>query len=277
MRTLLILCTLLLLSGAHAHAEIDFTPARNIVSCGPNTVYFVYNNDIQPDLLFWDFGDGTASSVSNPSHYYNDPGVYTVKLVVIKNNVRDSVVKEGFVTILPAPLAQLIVKKGSEDRVNEFLFISTSLHNADSFNRVFWMIGADSLDGDTVKHLFKVEGEYEIKLTVINNKGCSDESTTRIKVTNNQIEPVGMDEEMLTGASVFPNPAVNQVEINLPEGYLAAPVVQLMDATGRMYTTSYRQDSRKITVDTSLLTAGVYQLILSVGTERAVKRLVVMH
>lgn len=53
----------------------------------------------------WDFGDGTISNVVNPSHTYNNPGTYTVKLYLIDNtqtcgNILDSIsqtveVKDG--------------------------------------------------------------------------------------------------------------------------------------------------------------------------------------
>lgn len=33
------------------------------------------------DSIFWDFGDGNTSTLSNPSHSYNDPGEYPVQLI----------------------------------------------------------------------------------------------------------------------------------------------------------------------------------------------------
>jgi PKD repeat protein len=33
----------------------------------------------------WDFGDGTTSTISNPKHYYKNPGNYTVTLTAKKD------------------------------------------------------------------------------------------------------------------------------------------------------------------------------------------------
>ena len=43
-----------------------------------------YGND--PNVFYWDFGDGTTSSEENPSHQYNEPGNYTVSLTIIDSN-----------------------------------------------------------------------------------------------------------------------------------------------------------------------------------------------
>lgn len=51
------------------------------VICAPEEVSFV-NNSIEGDIFFWDFGDNTTSNEKDPKHFYQDPGVYTVKLVV---------------------------------------------------------------------------------------------------------------------------------------------------------------------------------------------------
>jgi len=43
-----------------------------------------YGND--PNEFYWDFGDGTTSSEENPSHQYDEPGIYTVNLTIIDSN-----------------------------------------------------------------------------------------------------------------------------------------------------------------------------------------------
>lgn len=39
------------------------------------------------DVFYWDFGDGTNDTVSNPTHYFTTPGTYTVMLVAIDTTV----------------------------------------------------------------------------------------------------------------------------------------------------------------------------------------------
>lgn len=62
-------------------AVADFTTPAYI--CFPDTVHFV--NIGRGDSFLWDFGDGTLSSLPSPSHYYNQPGIYDVKLIAYKN------------------------------------------------------------------------------------------------------------------------------------------------------------------------------------------------
>ncbi len=48
--------------------------------CIPQSVYFD-NNSLNANSFFWDFGDGTTSSVYEPIHAYTTPGTYDVLLV----------------------------------------------------------------------------------------------------------------------------------------------------------------------------------------------------
>jgi PKD repeat protein len=60
----------------------------------------------EPDTWFWDFGDGTTSTVQNPQHTYSDPGSYTVSLTATGPEGSDTEVKEDFITVYP-PLYSL--------------------------------------------------------------------------------------------------------------------------------------------------------------------------
>ncbi len=54
-----------------------------------------------PDSLYWDFDDGTTSTLLNPSHTFSTPRKYNVKLFVKNCFNTDTIVKE--VTIFPPP------------------------------------------------------------------------------------------------------------------------------------------------------------------------------
>lgn len=53
--------------------------------CIPDPVVF-QNNSANGNSFFWDFGDGTTSTLINPSHVYTSAGQYTVSLLVIDTN-----------------------------------------------------------------------------------------------------------------------------------------------------------------------------------------------
>lgn len=56
----------------------------------PSTVKFVGSNSYDPDGVItnylWDFGDGTNSTLANPTHVYSTAGTYTATLLVTDNS-----------------------------------------------------------------------------------------------------------------------------------------------------------------------------------------------
>ncbi len=48
----------------------------------------------------WDFGDGTTSTESDPSHIYSQSGIYNVQLIVTNNSSSDIIIQEIVVIII---------------------------------------------------------------------------------------------------------------------------------------------------------------------------------
>ena len=61
----------------HPRAQYSFTYSSYTVTFN--------NSSIDADNYYWDFGDGTSSTVKNPTHTYNGQGPYDVVLVVDKH------------------------------------------------------------------------------------------------------------------------------------------------------------------------------------------------
>jgi gliding motility-associated-like protein len=147
--------------------------------CGaPLTVQFTDTSKGPGPLAYeWNFGDGSTSVSANPAHAFTQPGVYTVRLVVVSpQGCRDTVTKPQLVTVgsttsFTAP-AQACA--GSE-----LTFVNTSMPVPTS---VVWTFG----DGTTstvqnpVKS-FPTPGTYEVKL-VNRFEGCSDSVTKTIVI-----------------------------------------------------------------------------------------------
>jgi gliding motility-associated-like protein len=62
----------------------------------PTTFQGITN--VAPDSWYWDFGDPASGAKNyatdaNPSHFYNTPGIYTVKMITLYQGVYDTVVK----------------------------------------------------------------------------------------------------------------------------------------------------------------------------------------
>ncbi|MBU0763439.1 MAG: PKD domain-containing protein, partial [Bacteroidetes bacterium] len=88
-------------------ADFDQPP----VACVPYTVNF-NNNSINATSYYWDFGDNTSSSDTEPIHVYTEPGTYTITLIGYNSqtcNQNDTIVR------------QIQVLSNSVDTLSEFL------------------------------------------------------------------------------------------------------------------------------------------------------------
>ncbi len=124
----------------------------------------------------WDFGDGGAAYVENPTYQYTVPGVYKVKLTIVTNDgCPDS--STTTVKVGAHPVINFSADKVTACRSDIVSFTNLSTPVNTPLNPVVWSFG----DGDTSSlqnpsHKFRDTGYYSIQLKV-NNNGCVDSST----------------------------------------------------------------------------------------------------
>ncbi len=86
----------------------NFSATQTVACTLPVTIQF-NNTTANGSTYTWDFGDGTTSTVSNPSHTYTVAGMYNVSLNAIgcSGSTNDSEVKNNYIVINPltAPTA----------------------------------------------------------------------------------------------------------------------------------------------------------------------------
>jgi len=77
-----------------------FAAAPTQQSCPPLTVSFTNQSSANVTDWQWDFGDGSTSSIPNPSKVYNIPGNYDVRLVVATSQgCRDTLTLPGLIDL----------------------------------------------------------------------------------------------------------------------------------------------------------------------------------
>ncbi len=78
------------------------------------------------DTFHWDFGDGNTSTDMNPTHTYNDAGVYDVTLTATANGVPAEATQVGAVSILPDREVPYLLADGGdfESNFNDFIAIN---------------------------------------------------------------------------------------------------------------------------------------------------------
>ena len=121
----------------------------------------------------WDFGDGSSSTQVNPSHVYQNNGLYTVSLEITDvNNCKDTLIRTDYIEVgaayinfgadtLQANCAPLLVT-----------FSDSSASNVVSW---FWDFGDNTSSVlQNPSHLYTVAGEFDITLVITDNKGCKD-------------------------------------------------------------------------------------------------------
>jgi len=60
-----------------------------------------------PTSWFWEFGDGNTSTEQNPTHIYENPGLYTVSLTVSNQYGSDSETKIFYVEVTSVPVTEI--------------------------------------------------------------------------------------------------------------------------------------------------------------------------
>ncbi len=147
------------------------TPA---LGCAPYQAQFK-NTSLGGQQFTWDFGDGTGSTSSSPTHLYNEPGTYVVKLKAIDSstcNLLDST--QVTILIQNKPTAAFTSSPTAPQQNVPITFTNGS---ADA-SRYKWEFG----DGDTlatisitdVVHQYNTTGKFNACLIAFNASGCSD-------------------------------------------------------------------------------------------------------
>jgi len=113
----------------------------------------------------WAFGDGGTSTEQNPSHIYNDAGVYTVSLEVSGPAGTDSRIETDYVTVTPGPpVADFSASPQSGLAPLEVSFTDLSAGDVTGW---YWTFG----DGETSTdqhptHVYADPGAYTVSLEV---------------------------------------------------------------------------------------------------------------
>ena len=169
-----------------ATVQVLQTPTVNFVAdqplgCAPQTINFAdqSTSPYTKTSWLWDFGDGTTSNLSGPSHTYANDGVYSVKLVVTDQyGCKDSLTRVNYIR-LSHPVADF-----SWDQAmvcpNEPVGISFTDNSTPDTTLVSWLW--DFGDGSTStlqnpSHSYSSSGTYTVSLTVTNVLGCTDMNT----------------------------------------------------------------------------------------------------
>jgi large repetitive protein len=166
--------------NVYANPAVSFiTPASQ---CFSNNSFSFVNNSIGTGTYLWHFGDGTTSTLQNPTHSYATANAFTVKLVVTNNNgCKDSM--SSIVNVYAKPIPAFTTPSPQCFSNNNFTFSNNSV----GASAYLWHFGDGNTSTNQVPtHSYAIAGNYTTKLIVTNSYGCADSTSD---VTNVLVVP----------------------------------------------------------------------------------------
>jgi len=152
----------------------NFT-ASPVSGCSPLVVNFQDLSTGAPTSWSWDFGNGSTSTLQNPTTTYFTPGSYTVRLTATNASGSNTLTRTGYITVFEPPSVNFAA--GDTTGCFPFRVQFTDLSTAGAGNTNVqwdWNFG----DGATSSlqnplHTYNASGNYTVTLKVTNDKGCS--------------------------------------------------------------------------------------------------------
>ena len=168
-----------------------FISTPNISCSYPVTVNF-QDQSYSPNTWFWDFGDGATSTLQNPTHTYNNPGFYTVKLVVSNpNGCRDSLVQPSFIQISEI-IPDFTQSSPQICLYDPVAFMSNSYTNTYGTGWIWDFGDGSSGAGFVVQHFYNAPGQYSVEMKITDALGCNDSITKNNTVTVHPLPSPGV-------------------------------------------------------------------------------------
>lgn len=150
----------------------SFTVA-SAMTCENVPISFI-NNSQNADSSVWDFGDGTTSNQTNPSHSYANAGTYSVTLISFNSlyGCSDVQTKTNCITVHSSPVASFTADITSTcDVSQQFTFTSTSANTS----AWLWSFGDGAISSQqNPNHTYGDSGSYSVTLVNTNSYGCTD-------------------------------------------------------------------------------------------------------
>ncbi|MEO5647254.1 MAG: PKD domain-containing protein, partial [Chitinophagaceae bacterium] len=148
--------------------------------CVSDSAYFkdstIFTNGNYAYRWYWDFGDGSTSTIKNPAHRYIAPGNYTVKLSLVTNVgcFGDTVSRQVLISNPPTANYGISFPRCVGQPIN---FTDSSFAaGSGTLTKWFWDFGDGIRDTVTANpnrtHIYTSPGTYTVTLKVESAGGC---------------------------------------------------------------------------------------------------------
>jgi len=228
----------------------DFETSAEVI-CQNSEVIFTDQSSGTKDSYLWNFGMGASpktAETAGPHHVtYSSGGVKTVSLML---NGLDETIKEEALIVSRPPRAKFT--KSINFKTVSFTNTST---NAESY---FWDFGDGiQMSQESPQHIYAYSGDYLVKLIAI-SATCGNDTTQQWISFN----IAGTDDIVQANKiEIFPNPAEEKLNIELPESAHGMAELRIFNIQGQQVLDLNIQNvthSELIKVDISDIPNGAY-------------------
>jgi YVTN family beta-propeller protein len=144
----------------------------------PLKVAFIDKSTGSPTKWKWSFGDGTTSTIQNPTHKYSNLGNYTVSLTATNAEGNSTTTKTDYIKVVTKPVANFSAKPISGKAQLNVAFTDTSTGVLAGW---IWNFGDGSKSFlQSPIHKYSKAGIYTVNLTVKNAAGRDTVTKTEL-------------------------------------------------------------------------------------------------
>lgn len=213
------------------------------------------------DILtyFWDFGDGSISTLENPNHGYSISGMYNVCLSISTTDSCESMYCHMYSITLGDTATECNASFNYDFGITPWGIFTTNL-SADGgvAASYFWDFGDGSSSTEfEPAHNYAAGGSYVICLT-ITTAFCTDTDCDTV-----MIAPTGIDDILFNNdLAVYPNPATKNIVLMLKSDVNNHATIIISDISGRnlqqVYSGNLNDGENEFSINIESLQAGMY-------------------
>ncbi len=158
----------------YTQASASFS-ASPLVGPAPLNVSFTNNSSGDYDTCEWDFGDGTTSTICNPSHTYNSAGNFTVTLDISGKGGNSSSEQVNYITVIAAAVANF---SGTPTQGLPPLTVNFTNTSTGVYDTCQWDFGDGSstvASCSNQEHTYTTSGLFTVTLSISGDGGEDSE------------------------------------------------------------------------------------------------------
>ena len=159
------------------------------------------------DTWAWTFGDGTVSTLQNPTHIYANEGSYDISLTVRSDQGCVATIVKSAQTFGAVPLVSFVSSDFCNGQTTSFLgSIDWGVQIPSAITDYTWAYGDGVVEStgtaNTTNHAYPTQGVYNMTMTVTTTEGCMASDTqpigifpfTTVDIVDEYIESFETDE-----------------------------------------------------------------------------------